>query len=281
MRHTAVTPAGSRTRRPVGTITRGTTGHNRLRRVDRWIIAVHGRMLASADRPVVVDLGYGASPVTTLELFTRLRRINPGVEVIGVEIDPARVAAALPYERPGLSFVLGGFELPVPRPPLLVRAFNVLRQYDEDEAWRAWDMLRSRLAPGGAVVEGTCSEIGHRAAWVGLNADGPVTLTLATRFAGFDRPSALAERLPKVLIHRNVSGERIHALLRDLDHAWDVCAPYGAYGVRQRWMAAVAQLAATWPVAVFPPLGGRARSRLGELTVPWSAVAPSKRPATP
>ena len=45
------------------------------------------------------------------------------------------MAAAKPYERPGLSFALGGFELPVDRPPLVVRAFNVLRQYGEAEAW--------------------------------------------------------------------------------------------------------------------------------------------------
>lgn len=259
---------------PVGTLTRGTTGHNRLRRADRWLTGVHGRLLVSADRPLVVDLGYGASPVTTVELFQRLRRVNPTVEVVGIEIDPERVAAALPYRRPGLSFVRGGFELPTARPPLLVRAFNVLRQYDEAQAWRAWDMMRSRLAPGGLIIEGTCSEIGHRSCWVTLDASGPRTLTLATRFRGFSRPSELAERLPKTLIHRNVPGERIHALLSDFDHAWAVCAPYAAYGVRQRWMAAVERLARTWPVAVRPPAGGRARLRQGEVTLPWSAVTP-------
>jgi hypothetical protein len=260
--------------RPVGEITRGTTGHNRLRRVDRWIAAVHGPRLRSADRPLVVDLGYGASHVTTLELFLRLRRVCADVEVVGVEIDPVRVAAAVPYERPGLSFRLGGFELPVDRAPLVVRAFNVLRQYDETRAARAWDLLRARLAPGGLLVEGTSSEIGHRAGWVAIGPEGPRTLTLAARFAGFERPADLAERLPKMLIHRNVPGEPVHRLLRDLDHAWAVCAPYGAHGRRQRWIAAVETLARTWPVATRPPLGGRPRWRLGELTVPWTAVAP-------
>jgi hypothetical protein len=263
--------------RPVGAVTRGTTGHNRLRRADRWITAVHGRLLASAPGPLVVDLGYGASPVTTLELFERLRRIRPDVEVTGVEIDPARVTAARPYAGPGLSFVLGGFELPVSRPPILVRAFNVLRQYGEAEAWEAWALLRSRLAPGGLVVEGTSSEIGHRAAWVTLDAAGPVSLTFATRFTGFGRPSDLAERLPKTLIHRNVPGEPVHALLRDMDRAWAVCAPYASYGVRRRWIATAGQLAASWPVAGRPPAGGPARWRLGELTIPWSAVAPEGR----
>ncbi|GGS88430.1 hypothetical protein GCM10010156_53630 [Planobispora rosea] len=266
---------GMRSRRPVGEITRGTTGHNRLRRSDRWITAVHGPLLRSADRPLIVDLGYGASHITTLELFHRLRRVSPYAEVVGIEIDPARVAAARPYETEGLSFRLGGFELPVDRPPLLVRAFNVLRQYGETEAWHYWDLLRSRLAPGGVIVEGTCSEVGHRAVWAGLDASGPRTLTLSARFDAFERPSDLADRLPKTLIHRNVPGEPIHAFLRDFDHAWAVSAPMASYGARQRWITAVEALAATWPVPRRPRLGGPSRWRLGEVTVSWDAVAPT------
>ena len=266
--------AGTVTGRPVGQATRGTTGHNRLRRADRWLVAAYGPALRNRPAPLVADLGYGAAPVTTIELFTRLRAVCPRVEVAGVEIDPARVAAAQPYERPGLSFLRGGFELPVPRPPDVVRAFNVLRQYGEAEAWAAWDLLRTRLAPGGVIVEGTCSEVGHRATWVTLDATGPRTLTLSARFTGLGRPSDLAERLPKTLIHRNVPGERVHALLRDFDRAWAAAAPYGAYGLRQRWLRAVAALADGWPVVTRPPSGGPRRWRLGEVTLPWSAVAP-------
>ncbi|SDI36450.1 hypothetical protein SAMN05421505_14617 [Sinosporangium album] len=270
-------------RRPVGEITRGTTWHNRLRRCDRWLTAVYGPTLraaspASGPGPLVVDLGYGASHITTTELFTRLRRVAPAVEVAGLEIDPARVAGAVPYARPGLTFALGGFELPTARPPAVVRAFNVLRQYDEERALAAWDLLRGRLAPGGVIVEGTCSEIGHRATWVTLDAAGPRTLTLSARLTGIDRPSDLAERLPKALIHRNVEGEAIHALLSDFDRAWAVCAPLGAYGLRQRFIASVELLARTWPIATTPPLGGRARWRLGEVSVPWAAVAPRVAP---
>ncbi|MET9341544.1 class I SAM-dependent methyltransferase [Nonomuraea sp. NPDC003804] len=263
--------------RPIGNVTRGTTGVNRLRRADRWLAAVHGRLLRGADRPLVVDLGYGASHTTTLELFTRLRRVSPTVEVIGLEIEPARVAPAKPYEREGLSFALGGFELPVPRPPTVIRAFNVLRQYGEAEAWRYWDVLTSRLAPGGILVEGTCSEVGHRAVWVCLSGEGPRTLTLSARFNAFATPSDLADRLPKTLIHRNVPGQPVHAFLRDFDRAWAIAAPYGANGLRQRWLKAVELLADGWPVCRTPPLGGTARWRLGELSIPWSAVNPVGR----
>lgn len=239
------------------------------------MVAAYGHLLRTAERPLVVDLGYGASHTTTLELFTRLRAVRADVEVVGIEIDPARVALAKPYEREGLSFALGGFEVPVVRPPVLIRAFNVLRQYGEAEAWGHWAALRQRLAPGGVIVEGTCSEVGHRTVWVGLDAEGPRTLTFSARFDAFERPSDLADRLPKTLIHRNVPGERIHAFLRDFDHAWASAAPYGVHGLRQRWLRAVSALSEQWPIPQHAPLGGTQRWRLGEVTLPWSAVHPS------
>lgn len=61
-----------------------------------------------------MDLGYGAAPWTALELLVRLRTARADAEVVGIEIDPARVAAARPYAREGLSFAHGGFEVPLP-----------------------------------------------------------------------------------------------------------------------------------------------------------------------
>ncbi|MFI6347754.1 class I SAM-dependent methyltransferase [Streptomyces sp. NPDC050560] len=263
--------------RPVGSATRGTTHPNRLRRMDRWIAAVHGPVLRRAAEPVAVDLGYGAAPWTAVELLLRLRRTAPRVRVVGVEIDAGRVAAARPYEREGLTFGRGGFEVPLPGAPLLIRAANVLRQYDEGEVAAAWELLRARLAPadpvrgagGGLLVEGTCDEIGRRHVWVALGPEGPRTVTFATRLVSLDRPSDLAERLPKALIHRNVPGEPVHMFLRDFDRAWAAAAPYASYGARQRWIAAVRALTADWPVR-----DGPARWRQGEVTVAWEALAP-------
>jgi hypothetical protein len=255
----------------VGTVTRGTTAPNRLRRVDRWLIGVHGSAIRTAPaRPLIVDLGYGAYPVTTVELADRLRVVRPEVETVGLEIDPARVAAAQPYARDGLAFRLGGFELPVDRAPTVIRAFNVLRQYDEPEVAGVWRALSGRLAPGGLLVEGTCSETGRVAAWVALDHGGrPLTLTLAARLASLESPAVFAERLPKALIHRNVPGEPIHGFLRALERAWLTAAPLGDLGVRQRWIGAVRTLDSQWPIV------GRAnRWRLGEVTVAWAAVAP-------
>lgn len=159
--------------RPIGTATRGTTNPNRLRRMDRWIAAIHGPALRRAVTPVAVDLGYGAAPWTAVELLQRLRTAEPRTAVVGIEIDPERVAAAKPYEREGLTFLHGGFEIPLPERPSLIRAANVLRQYDEGEVAAVWQRLCARLAPGGLLVEGTCDEIGQPARMGGTRPRGP------------------------------------------------------------------------------------------------------------
>ena len=56
----------------------------------------------------------------------------------------------------------------------------------------------------------------------------------------------------------------MHALLRALDEAWDRSAPYAPFGPRQRWRA-------TCDALEWEQLGPR---RDGEVTVPWSTVAP-------
>ncbi|HEX2074755.1 MAG TPA: class I SAM-dependent methyltransferase [Geodermatophilus sp.] len=257
--------------RALGLPTRGTTNANRLRRVDRWLLATQIPRLRDAARPLVVDLGYGSSAVTTLELADRLGPEVPGLEVVGLEIDPARVeAVAADRDPPRVDFQVGGFELAGLR-PVLVRAFNVLRQYDEGSAARAWETMCAALGPGGLLVEGTCDEWGRRSAWVALDADGPLTLTLAARVSDLSKPSDLAERLPKALIHHNVAGQPIHEFLRALDAGWATAAGLSTFGPRQRWTAAVQALADEgWPL-----VGSSRRWRHGEVTVRWSAVAPT------
>jgi hypothetical protein len=236
--------------------------------MDNWITdRLAGQLRAAAD-PLVIDLGYGATPVTTVELAHRLRRIRPDVRVLGLEIDPERVAAAAPAaDPPGLVFERGGFELAGHR-PVLVRVANVLRQYDEAAADQAWIALRGGLGDGAMIVEGTCDELGRRGGWVLLDAAGPRSLTLSCRLADLERPSELAERLPKALIHHNVPGRPIHGFLRAFDDAWAAAAPLATFGARQRWIDAVSRLVASgWPVDA-------ARARYGEVTIAWDRVAP-------
>ncbi|MDN3311070.1 class I SAM-dependent methyltransferase [Microbacterium oryzae] len=268
-----------------GRPTRGTTGTNRLRRVDRWI-AAHPA-LRDADHPLVVDLGFGASGVTAFELASRLRRARRDVAVRGLEIDPDRVARAraqLEEVRAGrtvfaadlpVSFARGGFEVPLEggRRPVVIRAFNVLRQYDEHEVRAAWGRMAERLAPEGVLVEGTCDELGRISSWVDVAPSGePLRFSVSLRLAQLERPGVVAERLPKALIHRNVPGERVHAFLQALDGEWERAAPLSTFGTVQRWLATVAALRhGGWPIARAPR-----RWRLGEITLPWSAVAPAE-----
>lgn len=224
------------------------------------------RALHRAADPLVVDLGYGAMPATTYELAGRLRTVRPGIRVVGLEIDPERVVEG----RDGVEFARGGFELAGLR-PVLVRAFNVLRQYPEDAVAPAWTRLRSGLAPGGLIVDGTCDELGRRCAWVMLDSAGPRSLTLAWNPFHAERPSDLAERLPKALIHRNVPGEPIHDLLVRADQAWATAASHAPFGPRVRWRVALELLREQG----VPVAAQRRRIRDCVLTVPWNSVAPT------
>jgi hypothetical protein len=273
---------------PVGNITRGTTNPNRLRRVDRWISA--HPVLRRTDDPLVVDLGYGASAVTTVELRERLLRVRPDVEVVGFEIDPARVDSAradlvrwgMVDALPPISFELGGFETPLPRgrTAAVIRAFNVLRQYDEADVPAAWSAMLAAVQRNGLLVDGTCDEIGRVSTWIALTpgesgtsggsgaSGGPKSLTISLRLDGLEHPSIAAERLPKALIHHNVAGDPVNKLMTDLDRWWAVHAGLGAFGASQRWMATVESLKTSgWPV-----LAGRTRWRLGEVTIAWDAL---------
>jgi hypothetical protein len=247
--------------KPVGAITRGTTNPNRLRRVDNYLAYRCAPVLKEAAKPMVIDLGYGATPVTAVELRGRLAAaVRADVAVVGLEIDPVRVSDAQPFaDPPGLEFRRGGFEL-AGLAPHVVRAFNVLRQYAEEDVAAAW---RQMTAGGALLIEGTCDELGRIATWAVVENGVPGTLTLSARLPTLEHPAVFAERLPKALIHHNVPGHPVHELLRSLGRAWETEAT--PFGPRQRWHATIRRMRAEgWPV-----LDGPARWRLGELTLPW------------
>jgi hypothetical protein len=129
--------------------------------------------------------------------------------------------------------------------------------------------MQEQLATDGVILDGTCDETGSLASWVTLDAAGPRSLSLALDPVA--EPSAVAARLPKVLIHRNVAGEPVHRLLADLDAEWRTYAPLTVFGVRQR-LAATAQglRGRGWRV-----LDGPAMWRRGFLTISWRDLEPS------
>ena len=76
---------------------------------------------------------------------------------------------------------------------------------------------------------------------------------------------------PEVLeLQFSANDKLVGAMLAAADAAWLANAALSPFGPRQRWNAMCRDLKFTgWPV-----LHGPARWRLGELTVPWDAVAP-------
>ena len=217
--------------------TRGKTAPNRLRRVDHLVAAWDAALLRRRDGGFAtapfVDLGFGGSPVTTLELARRLRRIAPDLPVVGVENDRGRVrtaqaAVAGHGGEPPVRFIEGGFDLGTAAPARGIRAFNVLRKYEEAHVGPAFRAMGAATLPGGLIVEGTSDPSGRvwtallvrRAATDSLVGSAEPRLELEAMVFGTNfRASLDAEAfqavLPKRLIHRVVPGEPVHAFMSD------------------------------------------------------------------
>jgi hypothetical protein len=227
-----------------------------LRRVDNFITMVEPMLLRHANydytQAFFVDLGYGTEPFTTLESAQRFRRLNPTLPVLGVEILGERVAAALPYADAITHFRRGGFNLPLhPGETVrLVRAFNVLRQYDEAAVADAYAMLAQQVMPGGLLIEGTSDPFGR--IWTAhvsrRRQDAQVWLRETTVFStnfrtGFD-PAEFQTILPKDLIHRMVPGEPIYDFFRDWKQATLESVSKKTWGIQQWFSASAHRLAA-------------------------------------
>jgi hypothetical protein len=233
-------------KKPQGQVTRGKTARNRLRQVDNFLLLYEPGLISSRGDALFVDLGYGAEAVTTLESAERFRRLNPELKVLGVEIEPERVAAAQPFADDRTFFRLGGFNLPLQPGETVraMRAFNVLRQYEESEVQPAWEQMARYVQPGGLLIEGTSNPTG--AIWAanllrcvegGWHKEA---LVFFTNFhLGFD-PLEFQTILPKNYIHRIVPGEPIF----DFFSAWKAAvaetSPTQVWGQRQ-WYAAAAE----------------------------------------
>ena len=261
-------------KKPEGQPTRGKTASNRLRRVDNFILLYEPSLLTRTDElfadSLFVDLGYGSDPRTTLESASRFRRMNPDLRVLGVEIDKQRVETALPYADEKTFFRLGGFNLPLQEGEhvRLIRAFNVLRQYEEKEFAPAYDRLAQYVLPGGLMIEGTSNPFGS--IW-GANVvrrtlesdsllSGNQTHILAgTRTAGLQnwnfealvfstnlRTGFDVEEfqtiLPKNLIHHVLPGEPIYNFFEAWKQSAAETSSMRTYGARQWFMAAAERM---------------------------------------
>lgn len=241
-----------RSTKPQGQPTRGKTASNRLRRVDNFILLYEPSLLTRTDDlfadSMFVDLGYGFDPRTTLESAERFRRVNQNLKILGVEIDKERVEAAIPHADEKTYFRLGGFNLPLQAGEhvRLLRAFNVLRQYEEKEFTPAYETLAQYILPGGLMIEGTSNPFGS--IWcanlvrVGNQGQWKIeALVFSTNFRlGFE-PAEFQTLLPKNLIHHVVPGELIHGFFEAWKQSAKETASLKTYGMKQ-WFTASAEV---------------------------------------
>jgi hypothetical protein len=209
--------------------TRARTRPGRLARLDAALCAWAPRALTRRDgawaHAPVVDLGF-SRPETTLELQDALGTLpSPPPRVIGVEIDPARVAAARAQVGDRLDLRVGGVDLPLgpDEAPRLVRALNVLRQYRPAEAEVARARLCEAMLDGGLLLEGSTS------------ADG------ALGVAGVWTATPAGPRLDHILfVHDDPTGFHPRQWLGWLPRGWrDGARPTGAAAeALERWTAA-------------------------------------------
>ncbi len=268
--------------KPTGQPTRGKTASNRLRRVDNLILIYEPSLLTRTTSTslspgsdlfadsIFVDLGYGFDARTTLESAARFRRVNLHLKILGVEIDKERVAAALPFADEKTFFRLGGFNLPLKAGEhvRLIRAFNVLRQYEEKDFAPAYERLAQYVLPDGLMIEGTsnpfgsiwCANVARKTNHVTLReplGDRRVptlieprigdwrieALVFSTNFRmGFD-VDEFQTILPKNLIHHVIKGEPIYDFFEAWKRSTKETSALKTYGAKQWFVASAEALA--------------------------------------
>jgi hypothetical protein len=237
-------------KKPIGVSTRGKTAANRLRRVDNFVLLYEPALLSRADGlfadSMFVDLGYGFDARTTLESAARFRRVNPNLPILGVEIDKERVEAALPYADAITHFRLGGFNLPLKAGEhvRLIRAFNVLRQYEEKDFAPAYQTLAPYVLEGGLMIEGTSTPFGQLWAANIARKESETwkfeALVFSTNFRLGFNIEEFQTILPKNYIHHVIAGEPIYEFFEAWKRSAAETIHAKTFGLKQ-WFGASAE----------------------------------------
>ena len=167
-----------------------------------------------------------------------------------MEIDKERVETAQSFADEKTSFRLGGFNLPLQNDETvrLIRAFNVLRQYEEKEFAPAYERLAEYVLPGGLMIEGTSTPFGS--VWAANLARREDTtqwsfeaLVFSTNFhTGFE-VEEFQTILPKNYIHRVFDGEPIHDFFEAWKRSASETSAAKVFGLKQWFSSAAASLA--------------------------------------
>ncbi|RKH67117.1 methylase [Corallococcus llansteffanensis] len=240
--------------------TRGRTAPGRLRALDAYLCRFESALLTREDdawaRAVFADVGFGEHPWTTLESAQAFRALNPGLTVVGVELDAERArAAARTHADARTWFREGGFALPLgpDEPARLVRAMNLLRQGPPERIPEVHRTLSRPLLPTGLLVEGSSDTDGavlvahllRRAP----DGDTPVreSLLFHTDFSRGFAPLLLRDWLPRDLRRRVRPGEPLHAFFQAWEAAWKAARAAGHTAPPEAFAESLPRLAATMP----------------------------------
>ena len=234
----------------VGTETRGKTTYNRLRRVDNFVMMYCSHLIMS-EEDFYVDLGFGHTPITTLESAKRFRRLNPQLPIIGIEIDNKRVREAQQFADDRTHFRHGGFNLPLQTNPEtgqretvnLIRAFNVLRQYELESDCRDSHILMCNcLNVNGILIEGTSDPFGR--VWIAnivrKRMDHSLiieSLAFSSNFRNGFNIELFQQVLPKNFIHRMTGpNEMIYSFFQDWKISYEQAGKVmkNTYGIGMR-----------------------------------------------
>jgi hypothetical protein len=155
----------------------------------------------------------------------------------------------LPYADENTFFRLGGFNLPLETGETvrLIRAFNVLRQYEEGQVAEAHQVMGQSLLPGGLIIEGTSDPFGRvwTANLLRKRSDGSLHtegLLFGTNFRWGFEPAIFQPVLPKNYIHRMVPGEMIYAFMESWKEASRQWVAFKAFGLRQWFVESALEL---------------------------------------
>ncbi len=216
------------------------TRAGRLAALDAWLL--HNARELLDGRGALVDLGYGETPVTTLEWARAARAVTPGLRVLGVERRGAPDVSSTGSDSAEVELVSGDFSTcGALAPTAVIRAMNVLRAYREAEVPALHAALGAGLVEGGLALEGSTDTEGHVAvAWL-LRKRGTALvkegLLFHTDFSRGFSPWLFRDWLPRELRRRAQPGTPIHGLLS----RWDERAKAsGEKDPRRRFVASVA-----------------------------------------
>ncbi len=180
--------------------------------LDAWLIENEKQLLEG--RGAIVDVGYGESPVTTLELARALRSSGRDLRIVGIERE---ARADLEVELLAGDFNTCGQLAPT----AVVRAMNVLRGYREEEVPAIHAALGAGLVEGGLVIEGSTDTDGHvTVVWLLRKRSGGLAREALLFHTDFERgfsPWLFRDWLPRDLRRRAQPGTAVHSLLSRWD----------------------------------------------------------------